>query len=110
TPGNPVTLIHLTKDKRQRIVEVMTTDVYYDGNPAWMNVVHDITARTLIEEELHKYKFRLEEMVNERTIEVLLANKKLRREIQERKKAEQATLASEKKFRNVIEKSLDGEH
>jgi PAS domain S-box-containing protein len=106
--GKPNTYTHLTKDRRERIVEIMTTDIYFDKNPAWMSIVHDITERIHMEEELQKYKFRLEEMVNERTIEMLLANKKLRLEIQERKKAEQAILASEEKFRNIIEKSLDG--
>jgi len=66
-------------------------------------VIHDITERILLEEELHKYRFQLEEMVNERTLEVLVANKKLNQEIQERKKAELAILESEKKVRNIIE-------
>lgn len=102
------TYTHLTKDRRERIVEITATDIYFDGKPAWMSVVHDITERNLMEEELHKYRFQLEEMVNERTIEVLVANKKLKQEVQERKKAELAILESEKKVRNIIEKSRDG--
>jgi PAS domain S-box-containing protein len=86
------TYTYLTKDRRERIVEITSTDIYFEGKPAWMSVVHDITDRTLMEEELHKYRFQLEEMVNERTIEVLLANKKLKQEVQERKKAELAIL------------------
>jgi PAS domain S-box-containing protein len=62
----------------------------------------------MMEEELRKYRNQLEEMVNERTLEVLVANKKLREEIQERKRAELAILESEEKFRNMIEKSQDG--
>jgi two-component system cell cycle sensor histidine kinase/response regulator CckA len=104
--GNTYT--HLTKDRRERIVEITATDIYFDGKPAWMSVVRDITQRNLMEEELQKYRFQLEEMVNERTIEVLLANKKLKQEIQERKKAELAILESERKVRNIIEKSRDG--
>jgi two-component system cell cycle sensor histidine kinase/response regulator CckA len=102
------TYTHLTKDRRERIVEITATDIYFDGKPAWMSVVHDITERNLLEEELHKYRFQLEEMVNERTIEVLLANKQLKQEVLERKKAELAILESEKKVRNIIEKSRDG--
>lgn len=106
--GTPDTYILLTKDRRERVVEIMTTDVYFDGKPAWMSVVHDISERIMMEEELHKYRNQLEEMVNERTLEVLMANKKLREEIQERKRAELAIMESEKKFRNIIEKSQDG--
>ena len=102
------TYTHFTKDRRERIVEITATDIYFDGKPAWMSVVHDITERNLMEEELHKYRFQLEEMVNERTIEVLLTNKQLKQEILERKKAELAILESEKKVRNIIEKSRDG--
>jgi two-component system cell cycle sensor histidine kinase/response regulator CckA len=108
TQGFPHTYTHLTHDRRQRIVEINSTDIYFDGKPAWMSIVHDITERNQMEEELHKYRFKLEEMVNERTLEVLLANKKLKEEIQERKKAELAISESEKKSRNLIEKSRDG--
>jgi PAS domain S-box-containing protein len=106
--GTPNTYTHLTKDRRERIVEIMTTDLYFDGKPAWLSVVHDISERIMMEAELHKYRNHLEEMVNERTLEVLMANKKLREEIQERKRAELAILESEEKFRNIIEKSQDG--
>jgi len=102
------TYSHFTKDRRERIVEITATDIYFDGKPAWMSVVQDITDRTQMEEELHQYRFQLEEMVNERAIEVLLANKKLKQEVLERKKAELAILDSEKKLRNIIEKSRDG--
>ena len=108
TQASPTTYTHLTSDRRQRIVEINSTDIYFDGKPAWMSIVRDITERTMMEEELHKYRFKLEEMVNERTLEVLLANKKLKQEIQERKKAELAISESEKKSRNMIEKSRDG--
>ncbi len=99
---------HLTKDHRQSIVEIMTEEIYFEGNPAWLSIVHDITERTMMEEELQRYQSRLETMVDERTVEVLLANKKLKGEIQERRKAELAIRESETKFRNIIEKSLDG--
>ncbi|MCK5056087.1 MAG: PAS domain S-box protein [Candidatus Aminicenantes bacterium] len=103
-----ITFTHLTRDRRQLIVEVMTEEIYFDGAPAWMRVIHDMTERITMEEELRSYRHRLEEMLDEKTAQVLIANKKLREEIRERKKAELAILESEKKFRNMIEKSLDG--
>lgn len=98
----------LTKDRKIKIVEIMTEEIYFDGNPAWMRIAHDITERIAMEEELKTYRNRLEEMLDDRTAQLLMANKKLRAEIQEREKAEIAILDSERKFRNLIEKSLDG--
>jgi PAS domain S-box-containing protein len=103
-----ITFTHLTKGRKHLIVEIMNEEIYFDGTPAWMRIVHDMTERITMEEELRSYRFRLEEMLDEKTAQVLLANKKLREEIKEREKAELAILESEKKFRNMIEKSLDG--
>lgn len=108
TEGPPPTFTHLTKDRRQRTVEIMTEAIQHDGQPAWMTVVHDITEHIRMEEELERYRDRLVEMVDEKTLQVLVANKKLKQEIEERKKAESAITESETKFRNIIEKSLDG--
>ena len=108
TEGPPPTFTHLTKDRRPRTVEIMTEAIQHDGQPAWMTVVHDITDHIVMEEELSRYRDRLEEMVDEKTAQVILANKKLQQEIEERKKAESAITESETKFRNIIEKSLDG--
>ncbi|MDQ1354290.1 MAG: domain S-box protein [Acidobacteriota bacterium] len=102
------TYTHLTKDRRQVRVEVSSAEIYYDGAPAWLWIAHDITERVIMEEELRRYRSRLEEMVDERTAEVQIANKKLELEINERKKAQLAIQKNEKKFRNIIEKSLDG--
>lgn len=102
------TYTHLTKDRRQVRVEVSSAEIYYDGTPAWLWIAHDITERVIMEEELRRYRSRLEEMVDERTAEVHIANKKLGLEINERKKAQLAIQKNEKKFRNIIEKSLDG--
>lgn len=102
------TYTHLTKDRRHMRVEVSSAEIYYDGAPAWLWIAHDITERVIMEEELRRYRSRLEEMVDERTAEVKIANKKLELEINERKKAQLAIQKNEKKFRNIIEKSLDG--
>ncbi len=108
TVDTPKTFTYLTKDRRQRIVEIMTEDIFFEGNPAWMTVVHDITEHIVTEEELKKSRLRLEEILGERREEVLLATQKLTMEIEERMKAEDAIRESEVKFRNIIEKSLDG--
>jgi PAS domain S-box-containing protein len=50
----------------------------------------DITLRTVALEELSKYHDHLEELVKERTMELAMANEQLTREIEERKRAEEA--------------------
>lgn len=106
--GATYTYTHLTKDRRHLRVEVSSAEIYYEGTPAWLWIAHEITERVNLEEELRRYRSRLEEMVDERTAEVKIANKKLELEINERKKAQLAIQKNEKKFRNIIEKSLDG--
>ncbi|MCP4221316.1 MAG: PAS domain S-box protein [bacterium] len=99
---------HLTKNGEERLVEMKSEQVYFDDHSAWMIIVHDLTERIAMERQLHEYKNKLEAMVNERTLELLMSLKKLRAEAGERKKTELAIIKSEKKFRSIIEKSLDG--
>ncbi|MCP4151519.1 MAG: PAS domain S-box protein, partial [bacterium] len=108
TTKSPETFTYITKDRKFRIVETRTDGLYFESKPAWMTIVHDITDRIKMEDELRKYRSKLEAMVNERTLELLLSNKKLKEEIKEREKAEHAILESEKKIRSMIEHSLDG--
>jgi PAS domain S-box-containing protein len=54
--------------------------------------------RRRAEEELKKYQEHLEELVEERTTNLKSANKRLKREIAERKKVEQALIESESKL------------
>ena len=54
--------------------------------------------RRRIEEELKRYREHLEELVGERTTDLKATNKRLKREITERKKVEQALIESESKL------------
>jgi len=54
--------------------------------------------RRRVEEELKRYREHLEELVGERTTDLKSANERLKREITERKKAEQALIESESKL------------
>ncbi len=68
------------------------------------NVITDITERKRIEEELARHREHLEDLVEIRTIELTEANKQLKQEIDERKRAEeelkstQAQLAQSEKM------------
>ena len=64
-------------------------------------VTHDITARKRAEAELQKAHDRLERRVELRTEALEKANKKLRSEIEERKRAVRALRESEERYRSV---------
>ena len=55
------------------------------------------------ETALAEYQAHLEEMVAARSAELLAINKQLCKEIEERRKAEEALLANEERYRNVFE-------
>jgi len=57
--------------------------------------------------ELVQHRDHLEEMVEERTAELKSANERLYREIEERKRVEEALRESEQRFRQVLELSSD---
>ncbi len=63
----------------------------------------DLTERRKIEEELWKYRNRLEKMVEERTLELTKVNLKLQDEISHGKTLEENLRESEQKYRDLIE-------
>ncbi len=66
-------------------------------------LVRDITDRKQAEEELGRYRDQLEDLVQERTAELVRTNQQLQREIAERKRAEEESRESEAKFRTLTE-------
>ena len=74
---------------------------FFDG------FVEDVTDRKRMEEELEPYRNHLESLVEERTAELKKTNRRLEREITERKRAEKSLVESEERFRSLFEGSLD---
>lgn len=79
--------------------------VMWEGKPAIMGVINDISEQKKIEEELCKAQDKLELRVKERTAELVVLNQKLQQEIAERKQAEQELKNSMDNFRKLAENS-----
>jgi PAS domain S-box-containing protein len=67
----------------------------------------DITARRTAEDELRRYRDRLEELVRERTAELEEANRNLQKEIAERRLFEEKLVRSELTSRTILDASSD---
>jgi PAS domain S-box-containing protein len=71
-------------------------------------IARDITKQKQAEEALKKYKEELEEIIEDRTIELRMKNELLESEISERRQAEAALKISEEKYRTILETIEDG--
>jgi len=67
----------------------------------------DVSRLKQVEEELRRYRDRLEEEVAARTAELGAANEALRREIEERERASQAQRESEARWRSLVGGATD---
>ena len=99
----------LTKDGRLLDIQLKTA-VFRDpqGNLAGDIVIYrDVTELKRREKELERYRLRLEDLVEERTRELMRANRRLEREIREREKAERALRESEERHRALFQSAPD---
>lgn len=80
----------LTRDGTLIPVESKVVEGRWSGRPVLIGFSRDITERKRTEDELARHRDRLEEMVKERTAELETANRELRQEVGERRRAEEA--------------------
>ncbi len=78
-----------------------------DAENLALDLSAEIDVRKQTEAELTKHREHLTELVQERTAELVAMNEQLRKEIQDRVRAEEALKLSEENFRSLIENSLD---
>ncbi|MCE5198323.1 MAG: PAS domain S-box protein [Armatimonadota bacterium] len=102
----------LTTSLRKRDGSLIPTEMTVvvmsiDGHTYAAAVARDITERNKAEQELARYRERLEELVVDRTADLRRANDQLRQEIAERERAEEALRDSERKYRQIYESFYD---
>ncbi len=85
--------------------DLSASPILWEGKPAVMGIIYDISERKKMEEALWKAQDKLEIRVKERTAELVILNEKLQQEISERKQAEQELKRSENNFRKLAENS-----
>jgi PAS domain S-box-containing protein len=107
--SGPTEYEFITKDGVRKFGEISGSPLWKGGEViASIAVARDITQRKQIEVELERYRLHLEEMVGQRTEELINLNRQLEQEICERKKAE-AKLRNQVEFsERLIDSSADG--
>ena len=103
---------HRLSNGEVRTVEVHSTPIEVQGQVLLFSIIHDVTDRRKVEEELIHYREHLEELVEARTAELEAKNRLLTREIADRKRAEETAMRLaaivESSDDAIIGKTLDG--
>jgi len=89
-----------TKGRRRRHVEFVSNVYRENGTKVIQCNIRDITARNHAEEALAKISTELEKRVDERTAELLTANKLMKKMVDEGKRAEEKLRISRERLRN----------
>jgi PAS domain S-box-containing protein len=84
-------------------VQISAVRIAWNGRPATLNFLTDITRRKTAEEHLQWARDELEERVRQRTADLYATNMQLQKEIADRKVLSSALRESEERFRRIFE-------
>jgi PAS domain S-box-containing protein len=94
---------HIKKNGEIIVVEIISHSITYNDRDARHILVNDITKRKQTELEIQNLNQNLENRIEERTTKLAETNQELIREIDERKRTQEALAESEKGYRTVVE-------
>ncbi|MCQ6280388.1 response regulator [Bacillus sp. EB600] len=100
-----VEAVALRKDKIRFPAEIQIGDAVIDDHRIFVCTIRDISERKEIELVKNQQYNLLKKEVEDRTLDLLLANQKLQQEIEERKKVADDLYVSNEQFRKIFEAS-----
>ena len=103
--GKVMEAVSIRKDKSYFPADIQIGEAKIGDMNIFVCAIRDVTERKQMEEVKKQQFNNLENMVEERTIELLLANEKLQQEIVERKKITDHLYISQERFRKIFESS-----
>ena len=103
--GKVLEAVACRKDKSYFPADLQIGEAKIENTKLFVCAIRDVTERKQMEEVKKQQFNNLENMVEERTIELLLANEKLQQEIVERKKITDHLYVSQERFRKIFESS-----
>jgi two-component system, sporulation sensor kinase E len=103
--GKVIESVALRKDESSFPADIQIGETQIDGSQIFVCAIRDVTERKQMEKVKNQEFNNLEDMVEERTLDLLLANEKLYQEIVERKKITDDLFVSQERFRKIFESS-----
>ncbi|MBI4786161.1 MAG: diguanylate cyclase [Chloroflexi bacterium] len=89
-------------DESRLVADLSLHRMVIEGAPSLSGVVMDITERARLHEQVQRHASELEQRVAERTAELEAINQRLKNEIVERTRTQEALKASEERFRLAL--------
>lgn len=97
--------VALRKDKNRFPVDIQIGEARIENSTLFVCTIRDVTERKEIEKIKNQQFNLLKKVVEERTLDLLSTNEKLKEEIQERKKVAEDLFISHERFKRIFEAS-----
>lgn len=104
----PTESVGIKKNGNLFPLEIRTRTIPHHQNQAHILAVRDLTWRKQAEQELRRYRDGLEQLVGQRTRELVQANTSLKATILERRQTEEALQISQRQYRQLAEQIDEG--
>jgi two-component system, cell cycle sensor histidine kinase and response regulator CckA len=101
TPGHRFRII--TSGRETKWVESFSSTIRWEGRPAVLSMIRDVTKTVATEKGLRQAHEELEHRLRQRTADLQRINAQLRAEVQERRQAETALRETEERLRATVE-------